>query len=448
MQRPCRSQNSGHNTQHNAETTMRLMGKTVMLGANTIQCRGQNNETPGSSKQTRAEDQFFQGQGTRVNIFPRQFHGGLVDPPSACGISDGERRPCGNTSRFSFVPAAVPSFMRATSSFRTNFHNQQPELGKANKEYVHPAGEGEILHKQPVIARQVQSTADDMLPSSVHRMHTQTVAPESSLNRRNSIRNFMEERPAPYQSSYLMQQSSRTIQRPPTASFTSGYPVQNAPGLTTQTKFTALRPLPPSVIPSQVYISDYAPPPPPAPVPYPVSNHSAPGNAIFEDERMRLTMMGSKPEVLEHSRRNCKRPAEKDGMFLALPKKPCTAAQKEMVLLPFPEKGSEFSRSRPDSQAPDVPAYLGDKPEAELRLGNRESQAAWSVPANAVRPLMLKPGARHVLQPSASGVYQESPWPVHSATPLLGPGNNSLYVEDVQDARRRDLQILTGPGCK
>nr|CAB3460967.1 unnamed protein product [Digitaria exilis] len=97
-----------------------------------------------------------------------------------------------------------------------------------------------------------------------------------------------------------------------------------------------------------------------------------------------------------------------------------------MVLLPFPEKGLEFSRSRPDSQAPDMPAYLGDKPEADLRLGNRESQATWSVPANAVRPLMLKPGARHVLQPSASGVYQESPWPVHSATPILGPGEQPL----------------------
>ncbi|CAL4894452.1 unnamed protein product [Urochloa decumbens] len=438
MQSRCLSQNSGQNTQHNAETTMRLMGKTVTLGTNAIQCRGLDNDTPCSSKQTGAEDQFF--QGTRMNVFPQLFHGGLVDPPSACRISDGERQQSGNPSHFSFVPAATPSFVLDTSSFRTNNHIRQPELGTANNVYVHPSGEGEIGHKQPVTARQVQSNAEDMLPGSVRGRHTQTVAPRSSLNRRNSIRNFMEERPAPYQSSYLTQQFSRTTQRPPIPPFPSGY-VQNAPGMANQTKFTSLRPLPPSVIPSQVYIADYAPtrgsvaayhPPPPVPVPYPVSNPSAPGNAIFEDERMRWTMVGSKPEGLEHTRRNCKRPAEKDDVFLMLPKKPSPAARKELNMLLFPENGVEFRGPRPDPQGRDVPARLDKEPEADLRLGNGESHGTWSAPANAHKPLKLKPGAKHVLQPSASGVYQENPWPVHSVAPLLAPENGACTSKDAR----------------
>ncbi|KAK8457408.1 hypothetical protein SEVIR_3G181100v4 [Setaria viridis] len=430
MQSHCLRQNSGQNSQHNAETTMRLMGKTVTLGTSAMQCRGLNNETPSSSKQTRAED----FQGAHMNVFPLPFHGGLVDPPSACRISDRERQPSG-TSHFCFVPAAIPSFVLDTSSFRTNSHNQQPEVGTANNANVHPAGEGEIGQKQPVMEKQVQRNAEDMVSGSVHRRHTQTVAPESSLNRRNNIRNFMEERPAPYLSSYLPQQFSRTTQRPPMSSFPSGYPIQNAPGLTTQTKFTSLRPLPPSVIPSQGYIADYAPPHgsvtafhPPVPVPHPVSNPSAPGNAIFEDKSMRWTTMGSKPEGLEHTRRNCKRPAEKDDMFLTLAKKPYTAAGKELTMLPFPEKGLEFRGSRPpDPQARDMPICL-DEPEADLRLGHRESQATWSAPANAHRPLKLKPGAKYVLQPSASGVYQENPWPVHSVAPLLAPENDACTL--------------------
>ncbi|OEL20371.1 hypothetical protein BAE44_0018609 [Dichanthelium oligosanthes] len=350
MQSRCLSQNSEQNTQHNAETTMRLMGKTVTLGTSTIQCRGLNNETPG-----------------------------LVDPSSACRISDGGRQPSGNPSHFSFVPAAIPSFVLDTSSFRTNGPNQQLELGTANNVYVHPAGwcnEGEIRHQRPVVAKHVQSNAEDMLPGSMHHRHTQTVAPESSLNGRNSIRNFMEERPAPYQSSYLTQQFSRRTPRPPVSSSASGYPVQNSPGLITQTKFTSLRPLPPSVIPSHVYSDAYAPPHgsvtafhPPVPVPYPVSNSSSPGNAMLEDESIRWTMMGSKAEGLEHTRRSCKRPAEKDDAFLTLPKKPCTAARKELNMLPFPENGLESRGSRPDPQARGMPVCLVDEPEADLPHG-------------------------------------------------------------------------------
>ncbi|RLN30131.1 uncharacterized protein C2845_PM05G31990 [Panicum miliaceum] len=332
-------------------------------------------------------------------------------------ISDGERQSTGNPSHFSFVPAAVPSFVLDTSSFRTNSHNQQPELATANNRYVRSGGwcnEGEIGHQQPVMAKQVQSNAEDMLSDSMHLRHTQTLAPESSLNRRNNVRDFMEQRQVP---SYLPQQFYRMTQRPPLSSFASSYPVQNAPGLTTQTKFTSLRPLPPSVIPSQACNADYAQPHgsitafhPPVPIPYPVSNPSAPGNAIFEDESMRRTILGSKPEGLEHVRRNYKRPAEKDDAFLTLPKKPCTAALKELSMLPFPEKGLEFRGPRPDPQARDTPICVDDDPEADLRLGNGESHATWSAPASAVvRPLKLKPGAKHVVQPSSGGVYRESP---------------------------------------
>jgi len=59
---------------------------------------------------------------------------------------------------------------------------------------------------------------------------------------------------------------------------------------------------------------------------------------------------------LEHVRKNYKRPAEKDDALLTLPKKPCTAALKELSMSPFPEKGLEFRGPRPDSQARD--AYL------------------------------------------------------------------------------------------
>ncbi|KAG2626352.1 hypothetical protein PVAP13_3KG349400 [Panicum virgatum] len=323
MQSLCLSQNSEQNTQHNTETTMRLMGKTVTLGTSGIQYRDLDNKTPRSSKQTQTEDQFL--QGTRMNVFPQLFHGGLVDPPSACRISDGERESTGNPSNFPFVPAAVPSFVLDTSSFRRNSHNQKPELATANNRYARSGGwcnEGETGHQRPVMAKQVQSTAEDMLSGSMHRRHSQTLAPESSINRRNNVRDFMEQRQVP---SYLPQQFNRMTQRPPVSSFASSYPVRNGPGLTTQTKFTSLRPLPPSVIPSQACNADYAPPHgsittlhPPVPIPYPISNSA---NAIFEEETMRWTMMGSKPEGLKHVRRNYKRPAEKDDAFLTLPKK-------------------------------------------------------------------------------------------------------------------------------
>lgn len=423
------SQNFGQDTQHNVETTMRLMGKTVTLGTSSIQHRCLNNETPCSSKQSQAEDQFF--QGTRTKVFPQLFHGGLVCPPSACRISDGERQPSGNPSHFSFVPAAVRAFVPSASNFRTSGHNQQPELATTNNRYVQPVdwrNESELGNQQPVVGNQVQSNAEDMLLGSI-----QTVALEPSFNTRNSARNFMEKGPAPYQSSYLKQQQfSNMAQRTTASSFASGHAVQKAPGLTTQTKFTSLRPLPPSVIPSNVYSSDYAPPPhgsvatfqPPVAIPYPPSNSSAPGNGMLESESMRWTMMGSKPEGLEHLK-NSKRPAEKDAVPMTLPKKPCTPAQKGPHMLPFAGTGLEFRGSRPDAQPSGtafMPICLDDEAEADLRLGNRESHPTWSNAVSTMRPVKLNPGVKHGLQPSASSVYQENPWPVHSVTPPLAPG--------------------------
>jgi hypothetical protein len=428
------SQNFGQDTQHNAETTVRLMGKTVTLGTSSIQCTRLNNETPCSSKQIQAEDQFF--QGTRTKVFPQLFHGRLVYPPSACRISDGERQPSGNPSHFSFVPAAVRAFVPGTSSLRTNGHNQQPELATANNRYVQPVdwrNESELGNQQSVMANQVQSNAEDMLLGSIHCRHAQTVAPESPFNTRNSARNFMEKGPASYlQSSYpTQQQFSNMAERTAASSFASGSAVQKTPGLTTQTKFTSLRPLPPSVIPSHVYSADCAPLPhgsvttfhPSVPTSYPPSNSSAPGNSVFEIESMRWTIMGSRPEGLEHLR-NCKRLAEKDDVPLTLPKKPCTAAQKGLHMLPFAETGLEFRGSRPDAQPQpsDVPICLDDEAEANLRLGNRESHPTWSKAVSTMIPVKLKPGAKHVRQTSASSVYQENPWPVHLITPPLAPG--------------------------
>lgn len=347
----CPSQNSGQGMQHNAETTLRLMGKTVTLGtSSSMHCRGLNNGTPAcSSKQSQAED-----RGTRTKVFPQLFHGGLAlaDPAAACRISDGERQPSGHPSRFSLAPAAVRAFLPGTSSFRTGGHNQQPELATASK--------------NPYL--------------SIHCRH----APESSFNARNSFRNFTEKGPAaPYQSSsYLTQQlSSNMAQRTAAAasSSASGYGVQRPPGLsltTAQTKFTSLRPLPPSVVPSHAY---GAPPhgpvtvfhPSAPPVPYPASNSGGPGSsdAVLEIESVRWSVVGSKPEGSERLR-SCKRAAEMDAdVSVALLKKPLTVAaaaaarQGLDMLLPVAETGSEFRGStRPEPEAQPRPSGTSTTP--------------------------------------------------------------------------------------
>uniref|UniRef100_A0A0A9GMZ6 Uncharacterized protein n=1 Tax=Arundo donax TaxID=35708 RepID=A0A0A9GMZ6_ARUDO len=380
MQSCSLSLNCEQTTQPTAETTMRLMGKTVTLGTSSIQCRGLNNEIPCSSKQSQAEDHSFQGPHTKA--FPQLFHGGIVDLSSAFRISDGARQPSENPSYYSFVPAAELRSGLDTNSFRANCNNQQPELATANNLYVQPVScrnEGGLGHQQPVMENQVGSNAEDVLLGSMHCRHTQSVAAMSSFDRRNSFRNSMEKRAALCQSSYPTLQFSNMTQRTPMFSFPSGYDVQCTPGLTTQTKFTSLPPLPPSVIPSHVYSADYAQPHGSAttfhsliPVSYPVNKSNAPGNSIFQDESMERTMTGSKFEGLEYMKRNCKRSAEMDDVFLTIPKKQCIAAvQRDLISLPLREQGLEIYRSRPDAQLLDMHVGFGSEPEAKLRLGRK-----------------------------------------------------------------------------
>jgi hypothetical protein len=97
-----------------------------------------------------------------------------------------------------------------------------------------------------------------MLLVSMRHRNTQNVASGPCFNGRSSIRSSMEKRWAPYQPDYFTQKFNMT-QRNLTSSSLSGYAaVQSAPGLTTQTKFTVLLPLPPSLATSHVNSPDYA----------------------------------------------------------------------------------------------------------------------------------------------------------------------------------------------
>ncbi|KAG8081645.1 hypothetical protein GUJ93_ZPchr0628g40554 [Zizania palustris] len=99
------------------------------------------------------------------------------------------------------------------------------------------------------------------LLGSVHRRSTQNAATVPSYSPNNSFKSLVETRPVHSQFSYFPQQLNNVTQRTPISSFLSGYAVQSTPGLTaTQTKFTSLRPLPPSVISSHVYRSEDAQP--------------------------------------------------------------------------------------------------------------------------------------------------------------------------------------------
>uniref|UniRef100_A0A0A9DMN8 Uncharacterized protein n=1 Tax=Arundo donax TaxID=35708 RepID=A0A0A9DMN8_ARUDO len=424
MQSGFLSLNCEQNTQPTAETTMRLMGKTVTLGPSGIQCRGLNSEIPCSNKQSRAEDYSF--QGPRTKAFPQLFHEALVDPSSAFRTSDGERQPSENPSFFAFVPAAELRSGLDTKSFRTSGHNQQSEISASNNLYVQPVSccnDGQ-WHQQPVMANQVQSNAEDMLLGSMHCRHTQIVAAVPSFDRRNYFRNIVEKGSAPCQSTDRTQQFSKMTQKNPMSSFPLGYDVQSTPGLTTQTKFTSLPPLPPSVIPSHAYSADYAQPQgstatfhPSIPVSYAANKYNAPGNTFFQDKSMERTMVGSKLEDLERMKRNCKRPAEKDGVLLTLPKKQCIAAvQRDLIWLPLREKGMEICQPRPDAQLLDMHVGFSNEPEADFQLGNKESHTTWSDHVHTMRSVKLKAGAKHVLQSSGSSMGQGNSWPVHSVT--------------------------------
>ncbi|GJM89086.1 hypothetical protein PR202_ga05684 [Eleusine coracana subsp. coracana] len=227
-----------------------------------------------------------------------------------------------------------------TNSFRTNGYNEQPVLPAANNLYVQPAtwcNKGEL--RQPIMPNQAQSSAEDMLLASMHRRNTQNVASVPCLNRRNSVRNFMEKIPAPYQPGYFTQKFSNMTQRNLTSSSLSGYAaVQNS---TTQTKFTSLPPLPPSLAPSRIRSLDYAQHRgtntstfnPSIPAVHQTSRSGAPGNAMPRDERLKWAVMGSNVEGSGQLNQNGKRPAERDDAFLTSPKKACTASGKDSNLL-------------------------------------------------------------------------------------------------------------------
>ncbi|KAL6838562.1 hypothetical protein ACP4OV_031618 [Aristida adscensionis] len=410
----------GQNTQPTAETTMRLMGKTVTLGTSSTQYRGLDHEAPCSSKQIRGEVHSIQRMCSED--FPMLLHGEMVDPP-AFRIPNGERQPSKNPSYLSIVPAAEQRFGLDTSSFRTSAQNQLPLLTAANNLYVRPVGtynEAVLGYQQPALVHQVQSNASEDMPlGSMHCRNTQSVATVSSFDRRNSLINFMETSPAPYESTYPMQEISDMTQMTP--AFQSDAAAQITPGATNPTKFTSLPPLPPSVISSHVYNADYAQPSgsasyyPSNPLAYPTSTSNAPSDAIFRYENMQWTAIGSKPEGMEQMRTSFKRPAEQDDVFMTLPKKPCIAVQKDLNLSPVSGKWQGFCGSRAAAQPLEMPIGAGNEPEADLRLGRNEAHATWPVPGNRARPVKLKSGASHVLQPSMG---LEISRPVHSITPF------------------------------
>jgi hypothetical protein len=410
------------NTLPTAEATMRLMGKTVTLGCSSIQCRDLNNDSPVFIKQTQAEDRSY-GPTCR-KAFPQLFHWEMVDPPSAFRIPHGERGLSENLSFLSFVPAAELRSELDTNSFRRHGYSQQPKPAADNL-YVQPASwcnEGELQRQHPVMPNQVQSPAEDMLLVSMHHRNAQNVASGPCFNGRNSIRNSMEKRWAPHQPGYFTQKFNMT-QRNLISSSLSGYAaVQSAPGLTTQTKFTVLPPLPPSLTTSHVNSPDYAQHrgsnsitfDPSIPAVHQASKSCAPANGISRDERLKWAMMGSNVEGSGHMNGNCKRPGEKDGALLTSPKKPCTAAQKDLNLFPIPQRELQFCGTRPDAQPVVMPASFGPEPQH----GNRDAHTTWSYPVSTVTPVKLKPGAKHTLQPSASSTGQDILWTMNPVTPI------------------------------
>jgi hypothetical protein len=414
------------NTLPTAEATMRLMGKTVTLGSSSIQCRDLNIDSPVFIKQTQAEDRSY-GPPCR-KAFPQLFHWEMVDPPSAFRIPHGERRLSENLSFLSFGPAGELRSELDTNSFRTNGYSQQPKPAADNL-YVQPAtwcNEGELQHQHPVMPNQVQSPAEDMLLVSMHHRNTQNVASGPCFNGRNGIRNSMEKRWAPYPPGYFTQKSNMT-QRNLISSSLSGYAaVPSAPGLTTQTKFTVLPPLPPSLATSHVNSPDYAHHrgsnsitfDPSIPAVYQASKSSAPANSISRDKRLKWAMMGSNVEGSGHVNGNSKRPGEKDGALLTSPKKPCTAAQKDLNLFPIPQRDLQFCGTRPDAQPVVMPASFRPGPQPDLQHGNRGAHTTWSYPVSMVMPDKSKPGAKRTIQPSASSTGQDILWSMNPVTPI------------------------------
>ncbi|XP_044343051.1 uncharacterized protein [Triticum aestivum] len=452
-------QNYKQNIQPAAETTMRLMGKTVSLGTG---IGGLENCGPCSSNQIRAEDRCFLGMYTQVS--PQLFHEGLVDPAATFRILNGGRPPSEYASRFSSVPAAEqgPGFSKSNQS-------RQHQLAVPNKVSMQPVSrynEVRLGHQQPAVANQVQSTANHLQPGPAHCGRTASVATKPSYDPWNKFKNIAETRPGPSQFSLFPENSSSMTQMTPISNCMSGYSVQStAASSTTQTKFTSLRPLPPSMVSSHVFSSEAArphgstAPRPLVPLPREPGKSNAPGGVIFEDKgsmkQATVVVSRSSLESSKQINKSFKGPAEKDDVLLTSPKKPCIAVRKDLNPPPLLV---EIYGSRPGGQPRDMPVRLNggqprdmpvrlnggqprdmpvrlnsgqprdmpvrlSGPETILRAvtsgANTRSALTDSSSTVGTRPVKLQSGAKHILQPCASAsLDQVDSWPVRSVIQL------------------------------
>nr|BAJ91385.1 predicted protein [Hordeum vulgare subsp. vulgare] len=414
-------QNYQQNIQPAAETTMRLMGKTVSLGTG---IGGLDNCGPCSSNQIRAEHRYFPGMCTQVS--PQLFH---EDPAATFRILNGGRLPSDYASHFSSVTAAEQG-----SGFSKSNQSHQSQLAVPNKVSMQPVSrytEVRLGHQRPAVANhQVQSTANHPQPGPAHCRPTASFATKSSYDPWNKFKNIAETRPGPSQFSFSPgKNSSSMTQMTPISNSMCAYSVQSTVASTTQTKFTSLRPLPPSMVSSHVYSSEAARPHgstafrPLAPLPREPGKSNAPGGVIFQDKgSMKQAPVAASRSSLESSKqinRSFKRPAEKDDMLLTLPKKPCMAVGKDPNRSPLLV---EVYGSRPGGQPRDMPVRLNG-PEMILRAvtsdANTRSALIDSSSTAGTRPVKLQSGAKHILQPCASAsLEQVDSLPAHSVIQL------------------------------
>uniref|UniRef100_A0A0E0PQ05 Uncharacterized protein n=1 Tax=Oryza rufipogon TaxID=4529 RepID=A0A0E0PQ05_ORYRU len=438
MQNCFPSQHYEQNSQPAPETTVRLMGKNFTLGTSSNQFRGLDNKNPCPSKQSRDED-----HGTSAKAFSQLFHGTRVEPPSTLRNSNGGVE---HPSRFSSVPEAELRCGLDSYSFRTSDRYQQPHLAVQNKLYVNPVSrhnESEPWQQQLHVENHILGASEPQLLGTMHLRQSKTAATVPSYSPKHNFSNLVEIRPARSQFAYFPRQN--VTQRTPISSFLSGYAVQSSPGLTTPTKFTSLRPLPPSVTSSHVYSSEDAQPHGSVPPFYPsialsdqASKNCDPGD-LKDNRSMQQTPITSNHDSSEQLNRGFKRPAVEDDVFLK-PRKSFIAVGKDLNLLPLQEERLGLCGSRPDAQ---LPVCLSKDSEVDVQLLNNDTQIAWSDSVNRVRtilPVKLRSGAKHILEPGASPTAtlgQEESWPLHSI--------KTFVVEDdahaVGTSKKRDEEI-------
>uniref|UniRef100_A0A0D9WIQ6 Uncharacterized protein n=1 Tax=Leersia perrieri TaxID=77586 RepID=A0A0D9WIQ6_9ORYZ len=246
------SQNYEQNTRPAPETTVRLMGKNFTLGTSSKQCGGIDNKNPYRSKQIRDEDHC-------TKAIPQLFHGDeCVEPHSTLRNSNGGLE---HLSCFSSVPEAELRCALDAYGFGTSGRYQQPHVAVQNKLYAHPLGrhnESELWRQQLPVENHILGVSEPQLLGSMHLRQSQNSATMQSYSPKHNFNNPVEVRPGHPQFAYFPRQIKNVTQRTPISSFLSGYAVQSSTGLTTQTKFTSLRPLPPSVTSSHVYSSEDA----------------------------------------------------------------------------------------------------------------------------------------------------------------------------------------------